>query len=94
MLLLNFPPPGERVRDQRWMRLLYDRDHENARCFASYDDFEELELHSTLLIDTTGRVHWKRTGGKPFADVEFLLQSVRHMNQPAAAQLPTEAQKK
>lgn len=23
---------------------------------------------------------WKRTGGKPFADVEFLLQSVKRMN--------------
>ena len=65
------------------MRLLSDRDHENARRFASYDDFEELELHSTVLIDAQGRVHWKRTGGKPFADVEFLMQSVKRMNQQA-----------
>src|SRR5262249_21251099 len=62
------------------MRLLSDRDHENARRFASYDDFEEMELHSTILIDSKGRVHWKRTGGKPFSDVEFLLQSVKRMN--------------
>jgi len=68
------------------MHLLSDHDHENARRFASYDDFEELELHSTILIDARGRVHWKRTGGKPFADVEFLLQSVKRMNQAAAAQ--------
>jgi peroxiredoxin len=68
------------------MRLLSDHDHENARRFASYDDFEELELHSTILIDAQGRVHWKRTGGKPFADVEFLLQSVKRMNQASAAQ--------
>jgi peroxiredoxin len=66
------------------MRLLSDHDHENARRFASYDDFEELELHSTILIDTKGRVHWKRTGGKPFDNVEFLLQSVKRMNQQAA----------
>ena len=32
-------------------RLLSDPDHANARRFASYDDFEELELHSTILID-------------------------------------------
>ncbi len=68
------------------MLLLSDRDHENARRFASYDDFEEIELHSTILIDAKGRVHWKRTGGKPFADVEFLLRSVKQMNQAAAAQ--------
>jgi len=75
------------------MRLLSDHDHENARRFASYDDFEELELHSTILIDAKGRVHWKRTGGKPFADVEFLLQSVKRMNQKATAQPIAEAQK-
>lgn len=73
------------------MHLLSDRDHDNARRFASYDDFEELELHSTILIDTKGRVHWKRTGGKPFADVEFLLQSVKRMNQPEPAERTTAA---
>ena len=76
------------------MRLLSDHDHENARRFASYDDFEELELHSTILIDTQGRVHWKRTGGKPFADVEFLLQSVKRMNQQASAKPIAEANSK
>ncbi|MSU37186.1 MAG: redoxin domain-containing protein [Pedosphaera sp.] len=65
------------------MRQLSDHDHENARRFASYDDFEEMELHSTLLIDANGRVHWKRTGGKPFADLEFLLQSAKRMNRLA-----------
>jgi len=76
------------------LRLLSDRDHENARRFASYDDFEEMELHSTLLIDTQGRVHWKRTGGKPFADVDFLLQSVKRMNQAATTQANADPQKK
>lgn len=76
------------------MRLLSDHDHENARRFASYDDFEELELHSTILIDARGRVHWKRTGGKPFADVKFLLESVQRMNQKAAVQSDPVALKK
>ena len=66
------------------MHLLSDHDHENARRFASYDDFEEIELHSTILIDAAGRVHWKRTGGAPFADVDFLLKSVKEMNKQAA----------
>lgn len=61
-------------------KLLSDRDHENARRFTSYDDFEEIELHSTILIDTKGRVHWKRTGGDPFTDMEFLMQSLKRMN--------------
>jgi len=61
-------------------RLLSDKDHENARRFTSYDDFEEMELHSTILIDTQGRVHWKRTGGDPFGDVDFLLAELVRMN--------------
>lgn len=63
------------------IRLLSDREHANARRFTSYDDFEEMELHSTILIDTKGRVHWKRTGGDPFTDMDFLLQSLKRMNE-------------
>ncbi|MEO7145161.1 MAG: redoxin domain-containing protein [Bryobacteraceae bacterium] len=61
-------------------RLLSDVDHENARRFHSYDDFEDLELHSTILIDKQGRVHWARTGGDPFNDVPFLLKELARMN--------------
>ncbi|HWD38687.1 MAG TPA: redoxin domain-containing protein [Fimbriimonas sp.] len=60
--------------------MLSDRNHENARRFASYDDFENLELHSTILIDKEGRVRWKRTGGDPFTDIDFLLQEVHRVN--------------
>lgn len=54
--------------------------HDNARRFKSYDDFEGLELHSTLLIDKRGRVHWARFGGEPFDDVDFLLGEIKRMN--------------
>ncbi|HRI45331.1 MAG TPA: redoxin domain-containing protein [Fimbriimonadaceae bacterium] len=57
--------------------LLSDPDHSNARRFASFDDFEDMELHSTILIDRQGRVRWKRTGGEPFADVDFLLSELK-----------------
>jgi peroxiredoxin len=62
------------------LRLLSDADHENARRFTSYDDFEDLELHSTILIDTAGRVHWKHTGGDPFMDTAFLLDEIKRLN--------------
>ena len=65
--------------------LLSDRDHENARRFASYDDFEEMELHSTILIDAEGKVRWKRTGGDPFANVDFLLKEMRRSTQSTSA---------
>ena len=66
------------------IHLLSDHNHENARRFASYDDFEDIELHSTILIDAKGRVQWKRTGGEPFSDVDFLLKSVKQLNQKPA----------
>jgi len=54
---------------------------------SRHDDFEEMELHSTILIDAKGRVHWKRTGGDPFSDTNFLLQSLKRMNgKPATTQ--------
>ncbi|MBL8047491.1 MAG: redoxin domain-containing protein [Chthonomonas sp.] len=58
-------------------KLLSDTNHVNARRFASYDDFEDIELHSTTLIDAQGRVRWKRSGGDPFSDVDFLLGEIR-----------------
>ena len=58
------------------VRWLSDPTHANARRFSSYDDFEDMELHSTILIDAQGRVRWKRTGGDPFADVKFLKNEV------------------
>lgn len=54
-------------------RLLSDVNHSNARRFHSYDDFEGIELHSTIMIDDEGRIHWVRTGGDAFMEIDFLL---------------------
>ncbi|MGA2742336.1 MAG: redoxin domain-containing protein [Bryobacteraceae bacterium] len=62
-------------------RLLSDPDHANARRFHSYDDFEDIELHSTILIDKKGRVYWARFGGEPFSDMGFLVKQVERMNE-------------
>ena len=62
------------------IRILSDSRQENARRFHSYDDFEEMELHSTILVDRQGRVHWARTGGEPFGDMAFLVKQLERMN--------------
>lgn len=59
---------------------LSDNSHENARRFSSYDDFEDIELHSTILIDKKGCVRWKRTGGDPFTDMDFLVNELKRIN--------------
>jgi peroxiredoxin len=63
-------------------RLLSDEHFTNAHRFHSYDDFEEMELHSTILIDKQGRVTWARNGGDPFSDTAFLIKTLERMNQP------------
>ncbi len=68
------------------LRLLSDKNFENAHRFQSYDDFEGIELHSTILIDKQGRVHWARQGGTPFTDIDFLLKEIPRMNQPVPGQ--------
>jgi peroxiredoxin len=65
-------------------RLLSDTNFENARRFKSYDDFEETELHSTILIDREGNVHWGRHGGAPFQDFDFLFKEIKRLNQIVA----------
>src|SRR5262249_29366325 len=66
------------------IRLLSDDHYANAHRFHSYDDFEEAELHSTILIDREGRVRWARNGGDPFSDMAFLAKQVEQMNTPIA----------
>jgi peroxiredoxin len=61
-------------------RLLSDQDFENARRFGSFDDFEDAERHSTILVDKKGRVHWAHTGGAPFDDLGFLEKELERMN--------------
>ncbi|HUQ93232.1 MAG TPA: redoxin domain-containing protein [Bryobacteraceae bacterium] len=62
------------------VRLLSDTGFQNARRYKSYDDFEEMELHSTILIDKKGRVHWGRNGGEPFSKMDFLIKQLERMN--------------
>lgn len=59
--------------------ILSDVDHTNARRFNSYDDFEELELHSTILIDPEGRIRWSRNGGDPFMDLDFIFSELERI---------------
>lgn len=61
-------------------RLLSDTNLENAKRFLSYDDFEEIELHSNVLIDTKGRVRWATRGGDPFTDFDALLKELDRLN--------------
>ena len=61
-------------------RLLSDERFENAKRYLSYDDFERLELHSTVLIDAKGKVRWAQRGGDPFTDFDRLFKEIDRTN--------------
>jgi peroxiredoxin len=69
------------------LRLLSDPEHANAKRFQAYDDFEELALHATILLDARARVRWARVGGDPFTDIDFLLAELDRLvkEEPATA---------
>lgn len=67
-------------KDMAGVTLVSDPERANARRFQAYDDFEEIELHATLLLDRNGRVYWGRIGGDPFSDFDFLAKTLKRMN--------------
>ena len=79
------PEVNAKSQDGFAWRLLSDPALANAKRFKSYDDFEEMPIHSTLLIDRQGRIHWGRHGGDPFDDVKFLQAQLRRMNERQAS---------
>lgn len=68
-------------------RLLSDTDHANARRFRAYDEFEDLELHATILIDGAGRVRWAKAGGDPFTNYDFLLAEIDRIRASEGSEL-------
>ena len=62
------------------LRLFSDVKHEAAKRCKAFDDFENKELHATLLLDKQGRVWWYRYGVEPFTDTKFLKEEIARMN--------------
>ncbi len=69
-----------KMLDHANIKFMSDSAHENARRFSSYDDFEDIQLHSTIIIDKAGQVRWNRTGGDPFTNIDFMLGELKRIN--------------
>ena len=85
LLGISSDSPSQNAKSEQMgelaFRLLSDVDHDNARRFHSYDEFEEMELHSTILIDRAGDMRWSRHGGDPFMELDFLLGEIDRANE-------------
>jgi peroxiredoxin/tetratricopeptide (TPR) repeat protein len=59
--------------------LVSDEKLEVFKRYRVYDDFEDLPLHGTFLIDAQGRVRWQDISYEPFTDPDFVLAEARRL---------------
>jgi peroxiredoxin len=57
--------------------------------FRCFDDFEQLPLHGTFVIDAQGRVRWQDISFEPFMDPTFLLNEAKRLFSQDASPLST-----
>ena len=60
-------------------RILSDPGKKVFKAFRSYDDFENMPLHGTFLLDGKGLIVWQDIGFEPFTDGEFLLKEAQRL---------------
>ncbi|MFO0909952.1 MAG: redoxin domain-containing protein [Isosphaeraceae bacterium] len=66
------------------MALLADPKLEVFRRYRAYDDFEEVPLHGTFLIDKAGNVRFQRIAAEPFLDIDFIKAESARVNRLVA----------
>jgi peroxiredoxin len=56
-------------------------DHSAYKALDAWDDFENQPLHTTVLVDATGRIRWQHSGYEPFMLPVFLLEEAQRQFQ-------------
>ena len=59
--------------------LLADPAMKAFRTYRAYDDFEDMPLHGTFLIDAQKKVIWQDIGADPFMEAEFLIDEAKRL---------------
>jgi peroxiredoxin len=60
-------------------RLAADPSLEVFKAYRAFDDFENMPLHGTFLIDAKGLVRWHNISAEPFMDPKFLLDEAKRL---------------
>lgn len=57
------------------------------KAYRCFDDFENVPLHGTFIVDGAGLVRWQDIGADPFMDANFVLQEAKRLiaQKPATA---------
>ncbi len=59
--------------------ILSDHGLETFKSYHAYDDFENMPLHGSFLVDGRGLVRWQDISYEPFFDVDFLLHEAKRL---------------
>ena len=70
---------GDTEEDKFPFPILSDPKLEIFKKYRCHDDFENLALHGTFLLDGQGRVRWQDISYEPYTDTEFLLAESKRL---------------
>lgn len=59
--------------------LLADPELAAFKAWRCYDDFEEMPLHGTFLVDAEGKVRWQDISFEPFTQIDWLLAESKRL---------------
>jgi peroxiredoxin/thioredoxin-like negative regulator of GroEL len=73
--------PQEQVKKMKAMPfpILANPDLKTFKSWKAFDDFEDMALHGTFLVDATGKLRWMDTGFAPFTDAKFVLGEAQRL---------------
>jgi peroxiredoxin len=60
-------------------RLAADPQMQVFKNYRAFDDFENMPLHATFLVDGNGLVRWQDISFEPFSDPKFLLEEAKRL---------------
>jgi alkyl hydroperoxide reductase subunit AhpC len=59
--------------------LVSDQSLDHFRAYRAFDDFENMALHGTFLIDGNRRIRWQEISYEPFMHPGWLLEESRRL---------------
>mgnify|MGYP003664314290 FL=1 len=59
--------------------MLADKKLAAFKAWRCHDDFENMPLHGTFLVDAKGRVRWQDISYEPFTEIDWLLKESRRL---------------
>jgi peroxiredoxin len=59
--------------------LVSDKSLKTFKSFRAFDDFENMPLHGTFLIDGAGLIRWQDISYQPFTETKFLLTEAKRL---------------